>query len=154
MLIELSDELLLDAVLPDGVVETGGAVVVSVGVMISGLAGVEGEFEFEDEFEPRDEFEFEFEPRDEFEFDEFEEKLEAGFDEVEVKMFVELVGVKSGRMIGAVGVVGVTSVVVGAVGVGVVGVTGGGGGAATVSAAPLIVTVSTAVSVRTPFETV
>ena len=154
----MSDELLLDAVLPDGVVETWGAVVVSVGVMISGLAGVEGEFEFEfeDEFEPRDEFELEdeLEPKDEFEFNEFEEKLETGFDEVEVKMFVELVGVKSGRMIGAVGVVGVTSVVVGAVGVGVVGVTGGGGGAATVSSAPLIVTVSTAVSVRAPFETV
>jgi hypothetical protein len=91
---------------------------------------------------------------DEFEFNEFEEKLETGFDEVEVKMLVEVVGVKSGRMIGADGVVGVASFVVGVEGAGVVGVTVVGGGAATVSSAPLIVTVSTAVSVRVPFETV
>jgi hypothetical protein len=148
MLIELADEASLDAVLPDEVVVvTAGVVVVSVGVSVLGLVVVDGEFEFEDEFE------LEFEDEFEFEFEEKLEEFEAEFDEVEGRTLVEVVGVKSGRMIGAVGVVGVTSVVVGVEGVGVVGVTVGGG-AATVSSAPLIVTVSTAVSVRVPFETV
>jgi hypothetical protein len=148
MLIELADEASLDAVLPDEVVVvTAGVVVVSVGVSVLGLVVVDGEFEFEDEFE------LEFEDEIEFEFEEKLEEFEAEFDEVEGRTLVEVVGVKSGRMIGAVGVVGVTSVVVGVEGVGVVGVTVGGG-AATVSSAPLIVTVSTAVSVRVPFETV